>query len=88
LDVVPETALTIVTCTVPGDCDADAVYKPEVVIVPTAVDPPVIPFTFHVGLTRLSPPPVAVNCRLWPEERSALLGAISIVGAPVEGRIR
>jgi hypothetical protein len=72
-----------VTCTavVEADADADAVYKPDEVIVPRAADPPASPFTIHVGFTRLRLPSVAENCTLWPDKRIAVVGVIATVGA-------
>jgi hypothetical protein len=75
-DVRPCNKLPSVTCTVVAEGEDGAVYRPEDVIVPVAVDPPETPLTIQVGFATLKLSPVAVNCSIWPGNRIALAGVI------------
>jgi len=81
LEIALEIPSITVTCTAVVEGVADAVYRPDELIVPRAGDPPVSPFTSHVGFTRLRLPSVAENCTLWPDNRIAVAGVIAMVGA-------
>jgi hypothetical protein len=56
----------VITTGLVAGIDAGGVYKPPVEIVPTAADPPVVPFTCHVTAVFVSPVTVAVNCAVDP----------------------
>ena len=73
---------TAETCTVAlGGTLAGAVYRPEVVMVPDAVLPPAVSFTFQVTAVFEVPLTVAVYCWVPSTGRSAEVGEIETVTA-------
>jgi hypothetical protein len=73
-EVRPCDTLASETCMVTDEGEVGAVYRPEDEIVPVVGEPPATPLTIQVGFARLTASPVAVNCSVWPGNRSALEG--------------
>ena len=73
------------TATAPFGMAAGAVYKPELLMVPTVALPLTTSLTFHVTAVLDEPVTLAVNCRVAPTWTLAEVGEMFIETTAVDG---